>query len=308
MNTHTDLFKKITAETKLHQQKKSYKKFKKIDTHEHVGKQPEFDSFQQVMDEFNIEKVFLMPTGSDSEKRQEKSLQIQNTYPDNFLSFSYLNSVGTQAENHLNRSIKKGAKGLKLLLWHPNIYPKKKIELDSQPVAKIFSICSHHNIPVNAHISLRNFPEHKKNLENMLTNFPHLTFIAPHYIGAAPRLDITAELLNKFPNLYTDVSMGGGKNRYVSYVQGFRKTFRRFFKDYHQRLFWGTDIFIKKRTAKRMRFYKERIKHDINLFDERFFYSPFYEENRFLHGLNLPDKILEKVFYNNAKKVFKKIF
>jgi len=42
------------------------------------------------------------------------------------------------------------------------------------------------------------------------------------------------------------------------------------------------------------------------MLDEKFFYSLFYEENRYLRGLNLADWILEDVFYNNAKRVLLK--
>ena len=306
MKNYDNTFNKILEEVKKHQEKKDYKKFKKIDIHEHITSEPDFDKFLEVMDEFNIEKVLLMPSGGEGREREELVLKIQEKYPDKYVAFAFLKEVGKRAEKHLKNSIKAGAKGLKLLLWHPNIYSNNKLPMDSAEVWRIFEICSESKIPILAHMSIRSYPEHSEQLENTLKKFPQQIFIIPHYLGAAPRLDdIVSPLLDKYPNLYTDVSMGGGKNRYVSYIQGFRKTFRQFFKKYHNRLFWGTDLFIGPKSSKNTRFYHNRIKHDINLFDEKFFYSPFHEENTFLRGLNLSDKILNDVFYNNARRLLK---
>lgn len=306
MQTYKEVFNKITKEVKNHQQQKDYSKFKKIDAHEHITEEADFEKYLEVMDYFNIEKVFLMPTGKDYQ-REDFALKLQQKYPDKIKTFAFLDSIGNRAEDHLKGSIKKGAKGLKLLLWHPNIYTKNKIRMDSEPVYRLFKICDKANIPVLAHMSLANFPEHREQLENTLNKFRKLILIIPHYLGAAPKLQIVDELLAKYSNLYTDVSMGGGKNRYVAYIQGFRKRFRNFFKKNHNRLFWGGDFFIGQKSSALTKFYYQRIKHDINMLDETFFYSPFYNENRYLRGLNLADWILEDVFYNNAKRVLKDI-
>ncbi len=305
-NPYKNLFRKITAEVKEYQKHKDYKKFKKIDTHEHVGDNPDFKRILKVMGEFNIEKVFLMPTGGKDHKKQDTALNIQKEYPDKFVAFGYLNEVGDVSEIYLKELIKRGIKGLKLLFWHPSVYPQKKIAMNSKPIFRIFDICQKHNIPILAHMSIRNFSEHREQLAKTLERFPDLLLIIPHYLGAAPQLEIVGDMLDQFPNLYTDVSMGGGINRYVAYIQGFHTKFENFFKKYHQRLFWGADLFIEKSAS--MKFYRKRMQHDINMFSERFYYSPFYEESDFLYGLNLPDKILEDVFYNNAKRIFKDFY
>jgi len=105
--------------------------------------------------------------------------------------------------------------------------------------SKFKKIDTHEHITEEA-----DFPEHKEQLEATLKKFPKLIFIIPHYLGAAPKLSIVGEMLDKYPNLYTDISMGGGKNMYVAFIQGFRKRFRKFFKKYHNRLFWGTDFLL----------------------------------------------------------------
>jgi len=306
MNNHyRKLFRKITAEVKEYQQHKDYKKFKKIDTHEHVGNNPDFDRFLHIMDEFNIKKVFLMPTGQKAyqKKKQEIALEMQRQYPDKFVAFGYLDRVGSESEDYLKKIIGKGIKGLKLLFWHPDIYPQKKIAMDSKPIFRIFDICQKSNIPVLAHMSIRNFSEHREQLANTLNKFPDLLFLVPHYLGAAPQLNIVGEMLDRYPNLHTDVSMGGGKNRYVSYIQGFHKEFKDFFKKYRRRLCWGADLFIDKSIS--TKFYRERMRHDINMFSEEFYYSPSHKESDFLYGLDIPDNILEDVFYNNAKRIFR---
>lgn len=57
MKTYQKLFNKITKEVKEYQKQKAYAKFKKIDTHEHVSDNADFEKFLEVMHYFNIEKV-----------------------------------------------------------------------------------------------------------------------------------------------------------------------------------------------------------------------------------------------------------
>jgi len=302
MKTYREIFKKITQEVKEYQREKDYKKFKKLDTHEHVGDDADFEAFLEVMAEFNIEKTFLMPTGKNHE-RQRAALKAQAQYPDKFVAFGFLDTLGKEGENYLSSLIEQGIKGVKFLFWHPAVYPEKKIAFDSPEALNVFEICAKRRLPVVAHLSLHNFPEQKEQLEHTLKKFPEHVFVIPHYLETAPELAVASELLDAHANLYTDISMGGGKNRYVAYIQGFRKRFRSFFKKYQDRLFWGTDIFIEAKSVHEMNFYRERIRHDINMLDERFFYSPFFKESQFLQGLNFSDEILEKVFYKNAERV-----
>lgn len=301
MTNYRELFKKILVEIKKYQGEKDYKKFKKIDTHEHVGDGADFEAFLEIMEEFCIEKVWLMPTGDDK-KRQRETLKAAKTYPQKFVAFGYTDKTGKKAEQYVESLIKEGIKGLKLLFWHPNIYSKKNIALDSPQMWRLFEICGTYNIPILAHMGLARFPELQDQLERTLTHFSGVRFIIPHYVGLAPDLVRAGKLLDKYPNLYTDVSMGGGKNRYAAYAQGFKKRFRIFFKKWSKKIFWGTDMFIEDNSSLAMEFYRERIKHDINMLNEQLFYSPFFPEDRFLQGLHISDEILQNVFYKNAKK------
>lgn len=301
MKDYSEVFEHIFIEIKEYQKEKDYKKFRKIDTHEHVGDGADFEAFGEIMEEFCIEKVWLMPTGDDK-KRQGEALKAAKMYPQKFVTFGYTDKTGKKAEQYIESLIGEGIKGLKLLFWHPNIYAKKKIAFDSPHIWRLFEICGTYNIPIFAHMGLGHFSELQDQLEHTLGWFPHLRFIIPHYVGLAPDLARAGKLLDKYPNLYTDVSMGGGKNRYAAYAQGFKKRFRIFFKKHSEKLFWGTDMFIEDNSSLTMEFYRERIKHDINMLNERLFYSPFFPEDRFLQGLQISDEVLQNVFYENAKK------
>lgn len=307
MRNYDQLFHQIIKEVKAYQKEKDYTKFKKIDIHEHVGQKADFEEFLKAMDRFNIRKAFLMPTGKNYQEKEEIALKIQKKYPKRFIAFANVDKLGKTAEKHLVKRIKQGAKGLKLLLWHANIYPKHGTDFNSKPAFRLFKICEQNRLPILVHLGLGRFPQLNKQLEEALATFTKTTFLVAHYLKMAPRLEVVAQFLDKYPNLYTDISMGGGKNRYVSYIQGFRKKFRNFFREYSDRITWGVDTFIYKKKPYNIRFYNKRIKHDLNLLEERFFYSPFYEENRYLFGLNLPDWILRKIYWENPLRIFKPI-
>jgi hypothetical protein len=54
-----------------------------------------------------------------------------------------------------------------------------------------------------------------------------------------PQLELCAETLDKFPNVYIDISMGGGLKRYMRYFDENPELWRNFILKYQDRIFWA---------------------------------------------------------------------
>jgi hypothetical protein len=89
--------------------------------------------------------------------------------------------------------------------------------------------------------------------ERVLQAYPKMKVICPHFCLLSGKLEKLADLMDKYPNLYTDTSFG-----YIKYtISGFEKMaedkekFQNFIEKYKERVFMGddqvvTDVKIKK--------------------------------------------------------------
>jgi len=125
-------------------------------------------------------------------------------------------------------------------------------------------------------------------LENTVKKHPNTTFVACHFANCAYDLQIIGNLLDKYPNLYLDISA-----RYAE-VSAIPRNTKKFFEKYQDRLVYGTDM----GTSANMYEYTFRI---LESEDEHIYsnYNPYHWP---LHGLDLSDEVLEKVYHLNAEK------
>jgi len=128
-------------------------------------------------------------------------------------------------------------------------------------------------------------------LERTVKKHPNTIFIACHLANCSYDLNIIAKLLDSYPNLYIDISA-----RYAEICATPRAT-ASFIEKYQDRILYGTDM----GTSAEMYGITFRLLEtaDEHIYNESFSYHwP-------LHGLNLPDKVLEKIYRLNAKKLIK---
>jgi predicted TIM-barrel fold metal-dependent hydrolase len=109
---------------------------------------------------------------------------------------------------------------------------------------KVYQVVRKHQLPVLIHASLSKHPKQRQELERILRDFPDLTIVAAHYAKTAPKLEKAQELLDRYPNLFTDISMGGGLSRYQKEICLEPKKFRDFIIRNQDRILWGTDIIL----------------------------------------------------------------
>jgi predicted TIM-barrel fold metal-dependent hydrolase len=133
-------------------------------------------------------------------------------------------------------------------------------------------------------------------LASLVTRHPQTTFIGAHVGCYAENLDWVADLLDRCPNFHVDISARSGELGRQPYSS------RRFFLRYADRILFGSD----------MGPYPEAyrvIYRFLETDDEYFNYNaaPLPMQGRWhIHGLFLPDEVLEKVYFRNAERILLK--
>lgn len=125
--------------------------------------------------------------------------------------------------------------------------------------------------------------------ENLLRKHPGVTFIAAHMAGLGNDLQELSRLLDRYPNLYVDISdrlYEVGRQPYTA---------RKFFIRYQDRLLFGIDLYPE--TSVYQDYYRI-----LETRDEYIDYPrSYFKHGRWkVYGLNLPDDVLEKLYYRNA--------
>jgi predicted TIM-barrel fold metal-dependent hydrolase len=130
-------------------------------------------------------------------------------------------------------------------------------------------------------------------LANLVGHHPQTTFIGAHVGCYAENLGWVGALLERCPNFFVDISARIGELGRQPYSA------RRFFLQYTDRILFGSD----------MGPYPEAyrvIYRFLETDDEYFNYNaaPIPMQGRWhVHGLHLPDEVLEKVYFRNAERI-----
>jgi predicted TIM-barrel fold metal-dependent hydrolase len=172
----------------------------------------------------------------------------------------------------------------------------------------VYEIALRYRVPVLLHIDFQKRPDWKWQFERAATDFPDVTFILAHYCRAAsgrtPALDLCADTLDKFPQVFLDMSMGGGLKRYMRYFDEDPRRWHDFVLRYQDRLLWGTDIILDENPSKDAAWVWRRMLTDFLMFQAPFYRSPFHPEDTTLHqGLALPASVLRKLYYDNPRRL-----
>ena len=130
-------------------------------------------------------------------------------------------------------------------------------------------------------------------LERAVKKHPRTTFVACHLANCCYDLGKLATMLDKYPNLYADISA-----RYAE-LAPIPRAAAKFFQQYQDRLVYGTDM----RRDKAMYQTTFRI---LETEDEHFYDWNLFSYHWSLYGLGLPDGVLRKVYAENAERVFSK--
>jgi uncharacterized protein len=127
-------------------------------------------------------------------------------------------------------------------------------------------------------------------LENAVRENPRTTFIACHFANCETDLSILSRLLNKYPNLYADISARYGE---TSAIPRYMKSF---YTKHAGKLVYGTDMGMG-RSMYQTTF---RI---LETADEHFYETELLNYHWPLHGFDLDTKTLKTLYSGNALKI-----
>jgi uncharacterized protein len=309
-------------------------KFPLIDMHSHpyASSAQEIDSWVKTMDAMGIKKTIILTYATGSQF--DSIVNAYSRYKDRFelwCGFDYTGydkpDFGPAAARELERCHKMGAKGVGELgdKGDGELYSKPVkgygLHIDDPRMKILLQKCAELHMPVNIHMAedywmyepadstndgLMNAGEwhvdikgnklnHEQllqSLENAVRDNPKTLFIACHFANLCYDLDEAARLLDKYPNLYLDIAARYAETATIPrYMAGF-------YKRYKDRLIYGTDMGMDRHM------YQVTFRI-LETNDEHFYETELFNYHWSYSGFDLNDKILKKIYWNNAIKIQK---
>jgi uncharacterized protein len=314
-------------------------KFYVIDVHNHVndaggihGDDVPPADVVKAMDAANVRRIVIL-TGMWGEALQSVLDKMVKPYPDRFMVFAQMDwskiddpNFSQEMVAQLDDAVKRGARGLKVLKdWGLGVRDKsgKLVPIDDPRMDPVWEECGRLQIPVAIHSTdpeafftptdahneryeelMRNptwsfygpqFPSKQTLLEqrnHVFAKHPKTTFIALHIANWPENLDAVSDWLKQYPNMYVEFGA-----REAELGRQPRRAYK-FFTEFQDRILFGTDAEpVPEMYSNYFRWLETQ--------DEYFPYWGYPEQGRWeIYGLGLPDQVLEKVYHENAEKIF----
>lgn len=284
-----------------------------IDTHEHFTAGGHMEKYLQAAAGFGIKKTVFVPTGKAPDNEGYKQnmaalLQMQKKYPNQIIAFCTVDDEDPEAPQIFENCLKKGGKGLKLINGHPDFYDAP---LNSPIMKQLFEVAAEYDVPVLIHITMYRLPQAGEEFKDILDEFPTVTVQIAHYCSAiydGVHLEICAAILDRYPNVYIDTTMGGGIERYFKYMREDIKPIKDFIIKYQDRITYGTDMILSRKGLSSTReWLRGRMSCDLSALKESQVICPVIASavSDPVPGFSLPADVLQKILVENPKKILK---
>ena len=285
-------------------------KYRIIDIHEHVVDEERALLLMAGMDKLGIERACLMGTSWFTftldpqfgfERYHENNLDIlelKAKYPDKLCAFPTLDPTAEGNLERLQDYVAKGADGLKLYLGHGAAHgkgPFHMMPLDDPRMLPIYEYAQRTQLPIVFHINLiKYFDEFVRVMER----YPYLRVNIPHFglhKNTGKRLRRFEWLIERYPNVYTDISFGW----YTFHIEGmealakWRTRSNRFFTAHADRIMYASDLVI---DPTRKQAYVDATLRSYRQFLELEKHRLFLEPEFPMHGLSLDDTALKAIY------------
>ncbi|WP_276392098.1 amidohydrolase family protein [Eudoraea chungangensis] len=283
------------------------------------------------MDKMNM-AVLVNLSGGSGEGLSAMLKNVNANYPNRIVVFANVNFDGVGGKNwgelaakQLETDVKNGAKGLKIyksLGLRYNDLNGKRIAVDDPRLDPIWEKCADLNIPVLIHsadpksfwdpmdsnnerwLELKTRPRRKRSAtnpapweqiiqeqHNMFKKHPNTKFINAHMGWYANNLKKLGELMDDMPNMYV------GIGAIIAELGRQPKAARTFFIKYQDRILFGKDSYKPEEFPLYFRV--------LETGDEYFAYYKKYHAFWAMYGLDLPDEVLQKVYFKNTFSLLK---
>ena len=256
------------------------------------------------MELFNIEKGVMLSLraidNSDVYKRSnDVVLQLQKDYPSRVVAYTTIEEEDENSLEVFKKTVEEGSQGLKLIGWHSIYIREYNVSLTDENMYRLYKFSEENKLPIMAHIKLSETKGYYKDLAKISSDFPDLKIILAHGGLELNNLKKLDPLMKENPNLYIDFSFYGTYYPYWFRLVGENYyEFRNLIIKYPDQVLWGTDVYP---SGKRGYDYMvSAIDCSVKLVEELSFTCPGFPENETLTGLNLPPKVLKKIYYDNA--------
>ena len=286
------------------------RRYSVIDIHEHVIDLERAEMLLEGMDELGIERACLMGTSWYTftldtqfgfERYHDNNLDIlemKAKYPDRFCAFPTLDP---EAEGNLERLkdyVARGADGLKLYLGHGAAHgkgPFHSMPLDDPRMLPIYEYAQETQLPIVFHINLIKYYDE---FVRVMERYPYLRVDIPHFglhKNTGKRLRRFEWLLDRYPNVYTDISFGW----HTFHVEGmealakWRTRSNLFFTRHADRIMYASDLVI---DPLRKQAYINATLRSYMQFLELKHHRLFLEPEYPMHGLQLSNAALKAIY------------
>ena len=316
---------------KIPESKIAKAKYPVIDIHSHDYSKTDADVDQRVknMDSAGIQKtmIFSYQTGAAFDSLVKKYSRYTNRF-ELWCGFDYtgFNTPGwsQHAIKELERCHKMGAKGVGELgdkgegLFYSKPSPAYGMHIDDPRMKPLLQKCAELHMPVSVHVAdpmwmyepmdstndglmnaytwridltkkgILNHAQLIQTLENAVRENPKTTFVACHLANCVYDLSILGKLFDKYPNLYADIGARFGETATIP------RNVAAFYTKYQDRIVYGTDL------GNDLPMYRNTFRI-LETLDEHFYDG--YNYHWPLYGLGLNDKVLKKIYRENALKI-----
>lgn len=305
-----------------------------IDMHSHpyAENDEEIQRWLKVMDRCGIQTTCILTYSTGA--RFDSLYKLYSKYGNRFAVWCGFDYTGYNEPGWSEKAVKElirchqvgakgvgelGDKGLGELYSHPT--PGVGMHIDDPRMKPLLQKCGELKMPVSIHVAepmwmyepmdstndglmnaytwkvdqtkpgLLSHQQLVATLENAVRENPKTIFIACHFANCEYDLSILGDLFKKYKNLYADIAA-----RYAE-VAPIPRYMLSFFTEYQDRLVYGTDMgFDPSMYEMTFRILETNDEH-------------FYEIERTgyhwpLHGIGLPDAVLEKLYRKNAIRIY----
>ncbi|MCK5344537.1 MAG: amidohydrolase family protein [Candidatus Heimdallarchaeota archaeon] len=297
-------------------------------SHVYAQSGEEITNWVKTMDEIGVEKTIVLTqaVGEEFDSLINEFAKYPGRF-DLWCGFDYTNydkpGYGPDAVKELERCFKAGAKGVGELgdkgkgMFFSSKAKAWGMHFDDERLAPLLAKCGELGMPVSIHVADPIWMYEKMDstndgmmnalnwrldnqevvghaemidiLERAVKRHPETTFVTCHLGNCSYDLNKLGGLLDKYPNLYADISARFGE---IATIPRFAA---KFFQKYQDRLLYGTDSGMKKSM------YKSTFR--ILETEDEHFYNPDYGYHWTLNGLALDTITLRKIYRENALKI-----